>query len=61
MREQEKLRMYADIVKYYMEIEINKLQNQVEVGEISREWLKGYIRGAKEYEKLLLQNEITFS
>ena len=61
MREQEKLRMYADIVKYYMEIEINKLQKQVEVGEISREWLKGYIRGAKEYEKLLLQNEITFS
>lgn len=61
MREQEKLRMYADIVKYYMEIEINKLQNQVEVGEISREWLKGYIRGAKEYEKLLLQNEITLS
>lgn len=61
MREQEKLRMYADIVKYYMEIEIYKLQNQVEVGEISREWLKGYIRGAKEYEKLLLQNEITFS
>lgn len=61
MREQEKLRMYADIVKYYMEIEIYKLQNQVENGEISREWLKGYIRGAKEYEKLLLQNEITFS
>lgn len=61
MTEQEKLRFYAIAVGGLMNVEIEKLEKQVENGEISREWLKGYICGAKEYEKLLLQSEITFS
>lgn len=59
MTEQEKLRFYAIAVGGLMNAEIEKLEKQVANDEISGEWLKGYIRGAKEYEKLLLQNEIT--
>jgi hypothetical protein len=57
--EREKLRFYTIAVGGLIQANIEKLKKQVAKGEISKEWLDGYIRGAKEYEKELLNCNLT--
>jgi hypothetical protein len=59
MEEREKVRFYSIVVRGLMRAKLDKLKEQVERGEISGEWLRGYIRGVEEYDKELLNCEIT--
>lgn len=56
MTDRNNLASFAITVYNFMEFEVKNYKKQVENGEISKEWLDGYIRGLDEYKKALVDN-----
>lgn len=50
------LEIHAIVVDSFIKEKIKEYREQVERGEVSRQWLDGYTDGAIEYEQLLLEN-----